>query len=180
VSPQTRRVVIILAAVSAVLLLTCVVCGLSGAVSCTRFFGEASEQAQRTIVDADAFGAAHAQADCPDEGLRRQDACGATDLMCRTQVGVFLQRCLDHAQPTPGFCDAVPTASPMEMAQWSLARCASIGRPGDQICSQTMQTIPMFCRREGMRGPAPVGAPVAPPPPPIAPSADPAGPPATP
>jgi hypothetical protein len=143
---RNRRVVIILSVVFGGGGLVCLVCGVFGFFRASEFMGEVQRDAVVTIQQADEFARAHDQIACRDEGLRRGDACGATDVNCNAQVTVFTDRCLAGATPTPGLCDGVPSPTDiMPGVTWQAAQCTQLGRPQDSHCTTLLQSIQRWC-----------------------------------
>jgi hypothetical protein len=61
---------------------------------------------------------------------------------------LFLNGCLSASQPTPGFCDDVP--SPFEFvktARWQTDECKRYGLAPESQCGQLFQPVQQFCQR---------------------------------
>ena len=93
------------------------------------------------------FAASHDQDACVGEGLKKTDACDG--IMCEAQTKIFLEKCIQRATPTPGFCEDVPPSSEiMKTVSWVQEQCRRRGRPADdQRCTRLMQGIPPACHR---------------------------------
>jgi hypothetical protein len=114
--------------------------------------GELKAEGDRVRVEAETFAKGADQTGCLNETFRRMGACDPGELagaICRGKESVFFTACLEHATPTPGFCDGVPAPNQiMESVMWSLKRCEAIGRPGDQGCAKMFSnTVGKFCHR---------------------------------
>lgn len=144
---RTRTALIVLAAIAALGLAACLACGVGGWLWLERTAGEMRETGARVEGEAQTFAAAHTQAECVDESLRRNDLCaGDTDVMCRAQAGVFLRRCIDRAAPSPGLCDGTPRIDDiMGRAEWAVGHCRRVGRGADRSCPQLVGPIVEHC-----------------------------------
>jgi hypothetical protein len=94
--------------------------------------------------EATEFAKSHTAGECIPEALDR----GAknADFMGGVRARVFLKYCLARTERPAGFCDGVPRYGEiMQTAQWLSAACASHGKPGDQTCSNTMQSVVEVC-----------------------------------
>lgn len=151
-TPRNRRVVMILLAVLAAGVVMCLVCGTIGAFQSRQWFDRMLEEGQRTMAEADTFGAGHDQQACLEEGLHRSDACEPTGMGCFTQVSVFLDRCFDVSAPTPNFCDGVPPQTEiMQGVTWARETCTRLGRLRDAHCPQIVQSVQRACARHTPR-----------------------------
>jgi hypothetical protein len=146
---RNRRVAIILAVLFCGGGLVCLVCGVFGFFRLQEWGQQVQRDAQATIAEADDFARTHDQVGCRDEGLRRADLCGLTDVNCNAQVTVFTDRCMAAATPTPGFCDGVPAQTEiMESARWAAAQCQQMGRAQDTHCTTLLQSVQRACARQ--------------------------------
>lgn len=148
-SSRTRKVLIVLAVLSGIGFVGCLVCGVGVYFWAQQTAVEMRASGERVQAEATTFAAAHTQAECVDESLRRSDACGQEmAIMCRAETGVFLRRCAAAAAPTPTFCDGVPRADDlMAGANWAVAYCGQLGRSGDPHCPQLVRAVVELCSR---------------------------------
>ncbi len=111
----------------------------------TRLFEESKQAGSEGVQ----FATGRAQVDCVDEGLRRGKSCGAAGFLCEATNQIFMESCLEHAAPTPGFCDGVPPRDEiMSTSAWLLRECE---RRGDrsQRCTRMLQRVPDACHPDG-------------------------------
>lgn len=141
-----RTLGIVFAVFGGLTLLGCLACGLSGYFWFEQNAAGMREMGERMEAEANTFASGHSQEECVEDGLRRGDLCQDLEIMCHAQASVFLRRCIDQANPTPGFCDGVPPPTAiMPSAQWALSYCASHGRSGDQQCPQLVRGVLEHC-----------------------------------
>jgi hypothetical protein len=61
-------------------------------------------------------------------------------------INMFLQICLEHSRPTPGFCDNVPKVDEIvKTTKWTLEQCKQVGLSSDSSCSQLFQKVQWYC-----------------------------------
>ncbi len=66
---------------------------------------------------------------------------------------IFLGTCLQHSEPTPGFCDGIPSRSEMSIgeimksANWASNKCAEAGLKNDQGCQRLFSAVREHCHR---------------------------------
>lgn len=102
-------------------------------------------QAERPLIQAEAraFAEGGSGGACVDEALLRTDECDG--LMCQVKVQEFLGVCLAEADPSPGFCEAVPSSSGvMASARWAVEQCTDRGSP-ERACTRVFRTVQNFC-----------------------------------
>jgi hypothetical protein len=95
-------------------------------------------------AEATEFAKSHVARECITEALARgtRDA----DFIGGVKARVFLKFCLKKTEREPGFCDGVPQHGDiMPMVRWATTACASYGKPQDETCSRTMQSVVEFC-----------------------------------
>jgi hypothetical protein len=103
------------------------------------------DEGKQAIAEGERFATGRAQADCVDAGLRRGMACGAVALDCEVKSRLFTTSCLEHADPTPGFCDGVPPREEiLATSTWIIGECQRRGN-GSQRCTRLLQAIPEAC-----------------------------------
>lgn len=148
---MNKTVKIILIIIGCFFLLGLGMCG-----ACYVWFEQNKEQlkaeGEKLRAEADAFAKTADQDGCLKETFRRQSQCDPGELagaICRGKEMAFFSACLEKAAPTAGFCDDVPKRDQiMELVTWSLKRCDTIGRPGDQACAKTFQQVAAYCERK--------------------------------
>jgi hypothetical protein len=90
------------------------------------------------------FAKDHTARECIAEALARgtRDA----NFMGGVKARLFLKYCLAKTARPADFCDGVPREGEiLATAQWLAAACARYGKPGDDTCSRTLQSIVEIC-----------------------------------
>ncbi len=99
--------------------------------------------------EASAFGEGHDNQACLEESQARLGTCadGAlSDVVCKAMAKMFLKNCLPASQPTPGFCEGVPTGDGIiDGALWAVQRCESQPEAKREGCARHMQVMRDFC-----------------------------------
>src|SRR5262245_548234 len=95
-------------------------------------------------LEATEFAKSHSARECITEALDRGTR--EASFMGGVKARIFLKRCLGKTERPAGFCDGVPpTGEIMSTAQWLATACAQHGKPGDDTCSRTMQSVVEVC-----------------------------------
>lgn len=97
-------------------------------------------------VDAEAadFAKGHGSRDCITEALDRETRDGT--FMGGVKARHFLKACLQKTTRPAGFCDGVPSHGEiMAEATWLVEACTRYGKPGDETCGRTLQSMVEVC-----------------------------------
>jgi membrane protease YdiL (CAAX protease family) len=84
---------------------------------------------------------------CVEEAFDVRRRCeDAKDSACTTQANAFLAACLRRADPTPGFCDDVPTPTDVGgNMKFANDTCSKLKDVDGATCAMVVREIPTFC-----------------------------------
>ncbi|MFN2492739.1 MAG: hypothetical protein ABR501_07645 [Pyrinomonadaceae bacterium] len=83
---------------------------------------------------------------CVDQSIARyKKAPGFTSVI---ETSIFMQTCLQHSRPTPGFCDDVPKETEFSRTvEWRTTQCRQADLASDNYCQQLFKPVQQFCQR---------------------------------
>ena len=108
--------------------------------------GKLVQSAEQLVKEAREFGAKTNNEGCLEEALSRHKRDKSFTGRISTQG--FLTVCLQTSEPSPGFCDGVPTQNEiLKSANWTLKKCSEAGMQNDQGCRQILSAVQTYCQR---------------------------------
>jgi hypothetical protein len=110
----------------------------------TRTGRESNERTAAAEREGAQFGKTIEQKACINEGLTRGNKLGALDLQAQLENEYFVDGCLKASQPTPGFCDGVPSGWKNVFADWDKKQCEHINM-SELICRPIYNRQIEFC-----------------------------------
>jgi hypothetical protein len=100
--------------------------------------------AEELVEEGKKFGVNTNNEGCLKEALARHKR--DKSLMGQIPTQVFLNVCLQASEPSPGFCDGVPTQNErMKSASWSLKKCSEAELQNDQGCQGIFGAVQAHC-----------------------------------
>jgi hypothetical protein len=107
--------------------------------------GKLLDDVRAAAADGDAFGRAHSQGDCIEDGLARIKSCGQAGFLCEANVKLRLTSCLSVAAPD-GACERAPRGmEALKDAFAGNAECVRHGQAGSRACASLMQGLAQAC-----------------------------------
>jgi hypothetical protein len=140
-SPRSKRMLLIVLGSIAGLV---IVVGVGGYLALRHFGPDLRATGVAIEREATEFAKTHTAQECITEALARETR--DADFMGGVKAKLFLKYCLGKTERPAGFCDGVPhDGDIMPTVKWTLAACASHGKPGDETCGRTMQSVIEVC-----------------------------------
>jgi hypothetical protein len=138
---RSRRIIFIVLGSLAGLL---VIAAIAGYWAFRRFAPDLRAIGVAVHGEATEFAKGHTARECITEALAR--GAREADFMGGVKARLFLKFCLGKTARPADFCDGVPREGEiMATAQWLSSACAHYGKPGDDTCSRTLQSIVEVC-----------------------------------
>src|SRR2546423_6411326 len=107
-----------------------------------------SERLDAAEAQGTEFGKTTDQQGCVKEGLARGKK--INDITSQVGNRDFVRGCLRSSQPSPGFCDDVPSIAGKMLTDWEAKECEKIHSP-TVACQDVMKEVILFCGIKGAK-----------------------------
>jgi hypothetical protein len=107
--------------------------------------GSSKQRSEEQRQEGVEFGKAADQKGCMTEGLKRGGKIGLLDISAQVENDSFVKGCLQASQPTPGFCNGVPSGLKNILAEWDKKQCDKIHNVSAPICEGIFKQQIYFC-----------------------------------